>query len=187
MHGEFGRLLSGRAGAAALTGAGRAQAENVASWRGLGELTAIHVSPRRRTVETATIIARALGLEVEIVAALDEIDFGDWNGKSFAELSDDPMWREWNSSRSTSPTPGGETMKAAVERAVRHLEDMAAARPGASILCVTHCDIIRGVMAHYLGLSLDNLLRFDVDPGSISTIMAGPEGRCVTRLNEVPA
>jgi broad specificity phosphatase PhoE len=52
---------------------------------------------------------------------------------------------------------------------------------------VTHCDIIRGIIAHYLGLSFDNLLKFNVDPGSVSTLMLGPDGGCVTRVNEVPA
>jgi broad specificity phosphatase PhoE len=187
MHGEFGRLLSGRAGTSHLSAQGREQAKGVAQWPGMGTPDAIHASPRLRTVETASIIAARHGLEVEIVPDLDEVDFGDWNGLSFADLESDPLWREWNSSRSTSQAPHGETMSGAVGRAIRHIENFAQEQPGATLLCVTHCDIIRGAVAHYLGLSLDNLLRFEVDAGSITTIVINPNGGRVTRLNEVPA
>src|SRR3546814_17533110 len=78
------------------------QAAGVAAWRGLHGIDAIHASPRRRTVETASIIAQALGLEVVIAPDLDEVDFGSWNGRSFPELEQDPRWRDWNRSRSRS-------------------------------------------------------------------------------------
>lgn len=138
-------------------------------------------------METASIIASAHALDVQEVDALDEVDFGAWNGRSFAELADDPRWQNWNGSRSLARTPNGETMMEAVERTVRHIEGAALAYPGETILCVTHCDIIRGAIAHYLGLSLDNILRFDVDPGSISTVELSAHGARVTRINEVPA
>lgn len=187
MHGEFGNFLSGRAGSSPLTAEGRIQASGIAASRRLDNLDAIQASPRQRTIETASIIAQSLRLPVEIIPELDEIDFGSWSGQSFLELEEDPRWHDWNSRRSTSATPSGETMGGAIARVIHHMEAQAEQRPCATILCVTHCDIIRGVVAHYLGLSFDNLLKFDVDPGSISTIILGPAGGCVTRLNEVPA
>src|SRR3546814_17256551 len=99
-----------------------------------------------------------------------------WNGRSFPELEQDPRWRDWNRSRSTSATPGGETMGGAVARTVRHLETVARENTGATILCVTHCDIIRGTIAHYPGPSLDNLLRFEVDPGDRNSGGSGKRG-----------
>lgn len=186
-HSEFGRLLSGRAGVPRLTARGRAQASSVAEWTRRARPVAVHASPRARTMETALIIASAHALGVHEVDALDEVDFGAWNGRSFAELADDPLWQHWNGSRSLARTPNGETMMEAVMRAIRHIEDIAHAHPGETILCVTHCDIIRGAIAHYLGLSLDNILRFDVDPGSISTVELGAQSVRVTRINEVPA
>src|SRR3546814_19993734 len=111
---------------------------------------AIHASPRRRTVETASSIAQALGLEVVIAPDLDEVDFGSWNGRSFPELEQDPRWRDWNRSRSTSATPGGETMGGAVARTVRQLETVPRDTTGPTSLCVPHCDIIRGATANYI-------------------------------------
>jgi len=182
-HDEVGAVLSGRS-EIALNAAGRAEAERLAERLAETPLTAIHSSPRRRTRETAEIVAARHGLAVQLIDALDEIDFGDWAGRSFASLDGDPDWVRWNDARGTAPTPGGETMAAAAARAAHHvagLED-----EGGTILCVSHCDVIRGVVADYLGLDLDRLLTFDCAPGSLTTLaLADGRGRIVT-LNEVP-
>ncbi|HEU0066884.1 MAG TPA: histidine phosphatase family protein [Sphingomonas sp.] len=44
--------------------------------------------------------------------------------------------------------------------------------------------MIRGLVAHYLGLSADRLFRFDVDPGSVTTLSLHPGGGRVVALNE---
>jgi broad specificity phosphatase PhoE len=75
-------------------------------------------------------------------------------------------------------------MGEATARAVATLEDLAAEHPDQLIAAVSHCDVIRGVIAHYLGLPLDNLLRFDVDPGSVSRIAVGSWGARITSINE---
>jgi broad specificity phosphatase PhoE len=52
------------------------------------------------------------------------------------------------------------------------------------IAAVSHCDVIRGIIAHHLGLPLDNLLRFDVDPASVSRLQLGDWGGRVMSVNE---
>jgi broad specificity phosphatase PhoE len=75
-------------------------------------------------------------------------------------------------------------MDEAADRIERHMEQLAQARLGARIAFVTHADMIRGLIARVLGLSLDNLLRFEIDPASISRIEAGPGYARVLALNE---
>ncbi|GAA0452309.1 MULTISPECIES: histidine phosphatase family protein [Sphingomonas] len=182
-HDEVGAILSGRS-EIALNAAGRAEAERLAERLTGTALTAIHSSPRRRTRETAEIVAARHGLEVVLVDALDEVDFGAWTGCSFDSLHGDPEWDRWNAERATASTPGGETMAAATTRAVAHIASLEGA--GGPVMCVSHCDVIRGAAAHFLGLSLDRLLAFDCAPGSLTTLaLAGGQGRIVT-LNEVP-
>ncbi|MRX51902.1 histidine phosphatase family protein [Paracoccus sp. S-4012] len=172
-HAEVGRVLGGRRSDIGLSDEGRAEVEVLA--RNLGGCGAVRVesSPRLRTRQTAEILGAALGLPVAVEDALDEIDFGNWSGRSFAELDRDPAWQRWNSARATAPTPGGETMAAAVARAAAHLD--ALGRAGETVLCVSHCDIIRGLVAHWLGLSLDNILRFEV--GTASICWLAPDGQ----------
>ena len=173
-------MLSGRGGGS-LTPEGRQQAEQLADRLAGRGIAAIHASPQLRTRETAEAVGRRLGVPVEVVPALDEIDFGAWTGRTFVNLAGDPAWDAWNNRRSVARIPGGETMAEAVARAVGHMRQAAS---GAPLLCVTHCDIIRGVVAEGLGLSFDNMLRFDVDPASVSTVLIERRGERVLRLNE---
>lgn len=174
-HDDLGTWLSGRTRDIALNAAGRDETAALAR-RLVGRgVTAITTSPRRRTVETAAILGQSLGRIPAAADALDEIDFGAWSGARFSDLDGDPAWQYWNAARATAPTPGGETMAAAVARAMAHLDGLAP-QGGGPVLCVSHCDIIRGVIAHALGLSLDNILRFEIAPASVSWVMAHGQG-----------
>lgn len=177
-------MLSGRTEGISLTADGRRQAERLAERLAAQRLAAVHASPVQRAKETAAEIARASGVEVEVVDALEEIDFGTWTGRSFAELEGDPAWRKWNDCRSRAVPPGGEDMAAAQSRAVDHVRAAAKRFAGGTVAMVTHCDVIRAVVAAILGLSLDNVLRFDVDPASVSRVAAGDWGEKLMTLNE---
>jgi ribonuclease H / adenosylcobalamin/alpha-ribazole phosphatase len=163
---------------------GLEQAEIVADLLGVEPLAAVYSSPRERAYYTARQIAEQHEMKVGILDALDEVDFGDWTGKSFDELEGDPLWDAWNSERASARPPGGESMAEAIARAVGGLEGIAADHADQMIAAVSHCDIIRGVIAHYLGLPLDNLLRFDIDPTSVSRLVVGSWGARVMSVNE---
>lgn len=184
-HGDVGRVLTGRSEGAPLTELGLAKARRLAGELArAGTIAAVHSSPRLRARQTAEAIAEAAGVQVEIVAGLDEIDFGDWTGRSFDELEGDPAWTAWNSARASSRPPAGESMREAVVRATSHIEAVGRREWDGAVVCVTHCDIIRGAIAQFLGLGLDNLLRFDVEPGSVSTLVVGEWGGRLVTLNK---
>ena len=50
------------------------------------EFVAVYTSPRQRAVESAKIIARDKQISFVISENLAEIDFGDFEGKTYAEL-----------------------------------------------------------------------------------------------------
>lgn len=183
-HVELGRTLSGRRRDVALSAEGLEQAEIVADLLGIEPIAAVYASPRERAWYTARAIADAHELQVQTVDGLDEVDFGDWTGMAFNDLEGDPAWTEWNEARETARPPGGESMVEAVERARTALEAIAADHKGETVACVSHCDIIRGVIAHYLGLPLGNLLRFDIDPASVSRLALGGWGARIMTVNE---
>jgi ribonuclease H / adenosylcobalamin/alpha-ribazole phosphatase len=183
-HVELGRVLSGRRRDVALSPAGLEQVAILADLLGTEPLAAIYSSPRERAWYTAREIAEPHGLKVISDDRLDEIDFGDWTGRSFAELEGEPLWSAWNEQRATARPPSGESMAEAIERAYAFLTEAAAEHEGAAVVALSHCDIIRGLIARILGLSLDNILRFDVDPASVSRVEAGPWGARVVSVNE---
>ncbi|WP_181706454.1 histidine phosphatase family protein [Chthonobacter rhizosphaerae] len=183
-HAHVGRILTGRAPGAHLAETGRAQAAALARRFAGARLAAIHASPRERARETAEAIAAPHGIAVTVAEDLDEIDFGRWTGMSFDALEADPDWRRWNAARSLARAPDGETMAAAQGRMVRHLHRMTADGPEGAVVLVGHADPIKAVVAAVLGLGLDALHRFDVDPASVTTIDVEPHGARLVRLND---
>ncbi len=180
-HDEVGRVLSGRS-EIALNAAGRAEAAALAARLAGVRIDRVWSSPRARALETAEAVAGTRGLTVERCDALDEIDFGDWTGRSFAQLAEDADWRRWNEARGSARCPGGESMGEASGRAMRRLAELG--RGNDTVLCVSHCDIIRGLAAAVIGLDPDRLLRFDVDPASVTTVQIGEGWSRLVALNE---
>ena len=180
-HGDVGRVLTGRGGDHGLAPLGEEQARWAAGQ--LRDVALVQCSPQRRTRETAAVIGAAFGCAPEVVVALDEINFGEWTGRIIADLDGDPAWHRWNACRATAQVPGGERMTDAVARAAAHLDALGQRDWPGALVCVSHSDIIRGVVAHYMGLPLDHLLRFDVDPGSVTTLVVGEWGGRLLSLN----
>ena len=179
-HAEVGVVLSGRS-EIALDAAGQDQATQLAGRFAEVPLAAVFASPRRRARQTAEAVAARHALPVATLDGLDEIDFGRWAGEPFAALDRDTAWQAWNAARGSAATAGGETLASATSRA---LAAIAVAARTAPVMCVTHCDIIRGVVAHVLGLDAGRVLDFDVDCASVTTLAWSPDRVRLIALNE---
>lgn len=186
-HGHLGRVLSGRTPGVALSDDGRAQAAALARRLAGRRLTAIYSSPVQRARETAAALADGRGIVVTEAAGLNEIDFGAWTGRSFAELDGDPHWMRWNEARGAARVPDGESMAEAQARALACAAAIAARHDGGAVALVSHCDVIRAALAGYLGVPLDGALGFDIDPASVSRVSVGDWGHQIHSINEVLA
>lgn len=182
-HGLLGRMLCGRMAGVALNESGRAQMVACAQ-RLSPPPTAIQSSPRLRTLQSAAAVGRILTLPVEVVTAMDEIDVGDWTSSSFVQLDGDPRWQRWNTHRSTSAPPNGESMRALQERVVRHLTHLARSSSDEVVAIVSHAEPIRAALLHFAGIPLDDFMSIDVAPASISTLTRSREGLCISELNQ---
>jgi len=185
-HDNVGGYLAGRMPGVHLGAAGRAQAERLAHRMQRERIIAIHSSPRERTRETAEIVAKACGIaDIKLEPDLEEVDFGAaWSGQDFETLDRDAAWRRWNAHRSLARTPGGETMLDVEARAMRVIERLIQAYVDAAVALVSHGDVIKSIVIHVLGLSVDAWTRFDIAPASISTIAIGDWGGKLITLNE---
>jgi len=175
--------LSGRRPGVSLSAKGASEAAALA--RGLAgtHINRLMTSPLDRTRETAEAIGTALGLTPEVADALIEIDLGEWTGADFATLRADARWDVWNRERATACCPGGETMGQAQARIVGLMQALAQTQDGQVIALVTHSDLIRAALAHVLGLGLDGVHRFDIDPASVSRVVLGDWGGRVLAMN----
>jgi probable phosphoglycerate mutase len=186
-HGDYPLLdhaLGGRADHP-LSEEGRAQADQVARWLAPRTIAAVVSSPVRRAQETALPVAHRFGCQVTADDAFTEIDFAGWSGKRFQELADDPAWQAWNRFRGTAGVPGGETMLAVQSRALAALLKLAG-NDDREIAIITHADVIKAILCHFLGVPLDLMGRLDISPGSISQVALYQQDARVLGMNLRP-
>jgi probable phosphomutase (TIGR03848 family) len=179
-----GNILLGRAPGALLNEAGREQAAWLAERLAEERLHAIYSSPLERARETAEAIAAPHQLPVCTEPGLNEIDFGDWTGRAVGDLEEHPRWRAFNEHRSATRVPRGELMLEVQVRIIAAIDSLRERHPWGTVLAVSHSDVIKAALAHYLRISLDHILCFDVDPASITTLDADRSGTRLIRLND---
>lgn len=174
-HDLAGKALAGRMPGLGLNAAGRQQAEAIVAPLRRHGPQVVCSSPQQRTRETAAPLAQSLGLQVEIAAEFDEVDFGTWTGLDFASAQalDPQAWDTWVHRRSAATPPGGEPFAEVARRTAAGLQRLRLAHPEQTVLVVSHADVIKATLAGVLGLSLDRLECFEIACASLSIIDAG--------------
>ncbi|MEZ2120866.1 MULTISPECIES: bifunctional RNase H/acid phosphatase [unclassified Corynebacterium] len=176
-------LYSGRSDPE-LTDLGRRQAERAAAMlAGRGGIDAIVCSPLTRARQTAEVCAAALGLDVDSIDDLTELDFGAWDGLTFVQARElDPELHEkWLSDISVTP-PGGESLQAAYRRTRRvkkHIEETYGA---ANVLVVSHVTPIKGILRLALDAGPGIFHRLHLDLASLSVAEFYADGPTTVRL-----
>lgn len=179
-----GSTLPGRARGLHLAAEGLAQAQTAA--RRISELesvAAVYSSPMERTRETAAPIARALGLRVRGHAGLNECDFGRWTGQRLARLRRRKEWRTVQRYPSGFRFPGGESFAEMQARALDAIHDLVGRHPGATVVAVSHADVIKAIVAAAAGTPLDLFQRIVISPCSVTAVLYTDAGPIVLTVN----
>ncbi len=128
-------------------------------------------SPLARAAQSAEIIARAVGgIEILTDDRLEEVRYGAWEGKTYYQLVKDDSYINYRKAPLDSMTPGGETIRQVQERGVAAVDAAIRTHRGKRILFVSHGDIIRTVLCHYMGLDLHHFHRLRVDNAAFSAV-----------------
>ena len=136
-----------------LNAAGRRQARKAAARLVGVPLAAVYSSDLSRAIETARPIATERGLEVLIRPGFKEIDQGDWEGLTGAEIR--ARWPDlWGPARPYAPRPGGESPEQVRTRALAALSAAVSNSPEGDIVIASHGGTIRWVVAAALGLDI---------------------------------
>jgi broad specificity phosphatase PhoE len=110
----------------------------------LPAIEVVWASPLQRAHRTASIIADGLGLAVATDPRLQEVDAGEWSGKTRPQI--EAEWPGYLAERRRPP--GFERHEALAARALDALGDITAAAPGRVVLVVTHGGVIGAVERH---------------------------------------
>lgn len=166
---------------------GQSQAQALADALKEVPVKAIYSSPLERAVETATPIAAARKLEVQLEPGLIETNVGKWQGRSLASLRLQKAWKVVQGAPSRAQFPEGETFYECQTRIVAALDSVARKyKPQDIVACVFHADPIKLAIAHYIGLPLDHFQRLSCDTGSLTALYVGEAGANLIKLNQRP-
>lgn len=165
---------------------GVTQAENLGTRLADVPLRAMYSSPLERCVETAQAVHKHHPqLKLNMLEAVKEINFGEWQGMSLSDLRKRKLWDVVQHTPSRAVFPGGESFAEAQFRAVRAVEQIVKTHRAQLVAIFSHSDVIKLVMAHYLGMHLDTFQRIEISPASISTVQLGHASPYVVGINDV--
>lgn len=115
-------------------------------------------SPLRRCYRFAQTMAEQLQLPLRQEPDLQEMHFGDWEGRNFAELWEaDPHMRLWTQNPEQYAPTGGEALANFAERINRSLDRLLRDYAGQHLLIITHGGVIRLLLTQALGLPRSQL------------------------------
>jgi alpha-ribazole phosphatase len=162
----YGRLGTG------LSAGGRRQARLLARALGGVPLAAVCSSPSRRAIETAAPLAALCQLKPIVDAALREIDFGDLEGHSYAEIerSHPQLYQQWMQAPASVQFPGGESYAALRLRALEAIGAIRARYRGQPTAVVTHGGIVRAILADCLAMPGRAIFNLDLSFGGVSIV-----------------
>ncbi|SFC68194.1 probable phosphoglycerate mutase [Nocardioides terrae] len=170
-----GKRFSGGLGGSnpGLSDEGRAQVRMTAEWLAPLEerVVVVLASPVRRTQESAQILADRLGLRLETEPGIAEMEFGRWDGMTFAEVADrfPEEMAEWRSSLDYQPG-GGESFRDVEKRVLGALATLRERYAGRTVLVVSHVTPIKTIVSHVLDAPLESVFRLELAPAAVSVV-----------------
>ena len=176
-----------------LTDEGHRQAHRAGRWLREADLTAAVTSPALRCRQTLDDLTKELvpgseqpaELPVDVVDNLIELDFGEWDGRTFKDIHDhfgetqEKWFTDW-----TMPVPGGESVQAVDQRVHRAVTELVDQHWGDNLLLVSHVTPIKSVLRRALCADSDFFVRLHLDTSSISIVDFYSDGPiCVQAIN----
>jgi len=155
-----------------LSSSGRRHARLLARRLGRIPLSAVYSSPLKRAVDTAAPIAAAHELATTVDDGLREIDFGDFEGRSYAEIEQGhpELYQQWMETPTLVRFPSGESYATVRVRAIAAMEAIRDRHRGATAVVVSHGGVLRAMLADCLSIPDDAVFRLEQSYGSISIV-----------------
>ena len=162
----------------ALNAKGRWQAEKLAAALQSESIEAIYASDLARAWETAQYLGQAHGLPVVKEIGLRERDFGEFEGKTFAEIEQllpeqSLRWRKRDPEFSPA---GGESLTALRTRVLAAAERLAAQHPGEQIALVGHGGVMDVLYRAATRLDIQAPRTWELGNAAINRLLWSPQG-----------
>jgi probable phosphomutase (TIGR03848 family) len=180
-------ILAGRVPGVLLSKKGVKQSHDLVTRIGKAVVDQVHLSPITRcqlTVDPWLASKCSSHIEkLDIREEFTEMDYGDWNGRKLSSLRRSELWRPIQERPSQVKFPGGESFRQAQRRAVAGCEELLQERGKKVHLIVSHSDLIKLMVVHYLDAHIDTFQRIEISQASFTVIQKSAHGVNVLTIN----
>jgi broad specificity phosphatase PhoE len=146
----------------------------------------LYSSPMVRARQTADILGSTLHVPVIEEPGLSEIGVGEWEGRYWNEFDGDPARVNYYRLIEEARAPGGETLGQVQRRAVAAVRQMVRDADARPAVLVTHADVIRTIVAHYLGTDLQTMRHMQIGHASVTALAIHGSSGTLLCLNALP-
>jgi broad specificity phosphatase PhoE len=163
------------------------QADRVGRALAREPLAAVYSSPLRRTLDTANAVATHHDLPVQIQQGLIEMDIGEADGLTLAEVASrfPGLLEAWASEEGPNqPMPGGECLADVQERVRATVQELAARHSDDTVAAVTHNFVILTLLVSALGIGLAQFRRLRHSVAAVSVVDFLPSRVLLVRMND---
>jgi probable phosphomutase (TIGR03848 family) len=179
-------LLAGRTAGISLSKTGKEQAKDLIARLGNIQFDEVAISPLQRCRETIDPWLDTTGAKSQIVVddSISEVDYGNWSGKTLASLRRKAQWKVVQDFPSQMTFPEGESLLEMQGRALSGFYRLNAVKGKGPRLLVSHGDVIKSIVAHCLGMHLDQFQRLVIEPASLTIIDTDSGTSRLVRFND---
>jgi len=131
-----------------------------------------YTSPLERCVQTGAEIAKACGIELSVLDALNDLDYGAWQWRLCAETRAEwpELYERWLAAPHLVRFPGGESLQELVARIADVLRLMLERHPSEAVVLVCHESGIRAMLLQLLDQPLSAYWRLSPQPCAVSEV-----------------
>jgi probable phosphoglycerate mutase len=146
----------------------------------------IYTSPLRRCVATGAAISKACNVEARTLDELSDIDYGEWQFRSYEEGRDanPELFAAWFATPHLVRFPNGESLQQLVVRTSDALRFVLAHHAGETVVLVGHDSVNRALLLQLLDQPLSSYWRTAQDPCCINEIDVVDGHVRVLRIND---
>jgi 2,3-bisphosphoglycerate-dependent phosphoglycerate mutase len=167
------RILVGRHIESHLTDYGRQQVEDTARYLQNVPIEKVYVSPVTRTVETAKIVSKILGISYEIDERLYEIELGKLVGMNYDDIIDKygNLFLKFYAGADSMLSNYGVESFTAVKRRIKDLMDeIKETEHNKNVLMITHLDPIKAAISVLLDLKPEALFHWHIRNAALTIL-----------------
>jgi len=148
------------------------------------EISAAFCSDLVRSIDTARIICQGLTTNLIFRPDLREISMGEWEGKTFQEISQayPDEYAKRGENIACYRIPGAESFGECRERVVEAFHEITKTVEG-NILIVAHAGVNRLLLGYILGMPIENIFRITQNYGCINVLTASEGKYHVSLIN----